>query len=99
MRELDTTTMVRSRVYVDGRTAAQTEAGDLVIPIAEGAFTYDHVVGEIGAVLLGNAPGRSTPDEITVFKSVGMAVQDAVTAPIVYRRALERGMGQEVVLA
>ena len=64
MRELDTTTMVRSRVYVDGRTAAQTEAGDIVIPIAEGAMTYDHVIGEIGAVLLGNAPGRMSPTDI-----------------------------------
>jgi ornithine cyclodeaminase/alanine dehydrogenase len=99
MRELDTTTVLRSRVYVDGRTAAQTEAGDIVIPIAEGAITYDHVVGEIGAVLLGRAPGRSAEDEITVFKSVGMAVQDAVTAPIVYRRALEQGLGQQIHLA
>jgi ornithine cyclodeaminase/alanine dehydrogenase len=99
MRELDTATILRSRVYVDGRTAAQTEAGDIVIPMAEGAITYDHVVAEIGAVLLGNAPGRTTPAEITVFKSVGMAVQDAVTAPIVYRRALERGLGQQVELA
>ena len=99
MRELDTTTMVRSRVYVDGRTAAQTEAGDIVIPIAEGAMTYDHVIGEIGAVLLGSAPGRMSPTDITVFKSVGMAVQDAVTAPIVYRRAIEQGLGQHVELA
>jgi ornithine cyclodeaminase/alanine dehydrogenase-like protein (mu-crystallin family) len=99
MRELDTQTMLRSRVYVDGRAAALTEAGDIVIPIAEGAFTYDHVVGEIGAVLLGTAPGRTAPDEITVFKSVGMAVQDAVTAPIVYRKAREGGLGQEVTLA
>ena len=99
MRELDTTTMVRSRVYVDGRTAAQAEAGDIGIPIAEGAMTYDHVIGEIGAVLLGNAPGRMSPTDITVFKSVGMAVQDAVTAPIVYRRAIEQGLGQHVELA
>jgi ornithine cyclodeaminase/alanine dehydrogenase-like protein (mu-crystallin family) len=98
MRELDTTTMLRSRVYVDGRMAAQTEAGDIVIPIAEGAMTYDHVVGEIGAVLLGKAPGRMSAADITVFKSVGMAVQDAVTAPIVYRRAIEQGLGQHVEL-
>jgi alanine dehydrogenase len=99
MRELDTTTMVRSRVYVDGLTAAQTEAGDILIPIAEGAMTYDHVIGEIGAVLLGDAIGRMSPADITVFKSVGMAVQDAVTAPIVYHRAIEQGLGQQVELA
>jgi ornithine cyclodeaminase/alanine dehydrogenase-like protein (mu-crystallin family) len=98
MRELDTTTILRSRVYVDGRTAAQTEAGDIVIPIAEGAITYEHVVGEIGSVLLGRTPGRTNEDEITVFKSVGMAVQDAVTAPIAYRRAVEQGLGQQVDL-
>lgn len=98
MRELDTATIVRSRLFVDGRTAAQTEAGDVVIPIAEGAITYDHVVGEIGAVLLGKVAGRTSPADITVFKSVGMAVQDAVTAPLVYRRALEQGLGQRVAL-
>jgi ornithine cyclodeaminase/alanine dehydrogenase len=98
MRELDTMTIVRSRLFVDGRTAAQTEAGDVVIPIAEGAITDDHIVGEIGAVLLGRVAGRISPADITVFKSVGMAVQDAVTAPLVYRRALEQGLGQRVAL-
>ena len=77
----------------------ETEAGDIVIPIAEGAMTYDHVIDEIGAVLLGSAPGRMSPTDITIFKSVGMAVQDAVTAPIVYRRAIEQGLGQHVTLA
>ncbi|MBK8051213.1 MAG: ornithine cyclodeaminase family protein [Anaerolineales bacterium] len=98
MRELDTTTILRSRVYVDGRTAAQTEAGDIVIPVQEGAITYDHVVGELGEVLLGLAPGRMNDADITLFKTVGMAVQDAVTAPLVLQRARERGMGQEVKL-
>lgn len=98
MRELDSTTILRSRVYVDGRTAAQTEAGDIVIPIAEGVMAYDHVLGEIGDVLLGKVAGRTSPQDITVFKSVGMAVQDAVTAPLVYHRAIESGMGQRVEL-
>lgn len=98
MRELDTATIVRSRLFVDGRTAAQTEAGDILIPMAEGAITYEHVVGEIGAVLLGQVSGRTSTTDITVFKSVGMAVQDAVVAPLVYRRALERGLGQRVEL-
>ena len=98
MRELDTRTIVRSRLFVDGRTAAQAEAGDVVIPLAEGTITNDHVLGEIGAVLLGQVAGRTSPADITVFKSVGMAVQDAVVAPLVYRRALERGLGQRVTL-
>lgn len=98
MRELDTATIVRSRLFVDGRAAAQAEAGDILIPIAEGAITYDHVLGEIGAVLVGQVQGRTSPADITVFKTVGMAVQDAVTAPLVYRRALENGLGQRVEL-
>lgn len=98
MRELDSATILRSRVYVDGRAAAQSEAGDIVIPIAEGVMSYDHVLGEIGDVLLGKVTGRTSPHDITVFKSVGMAVQDAVTAPIVYRRAVDSGVGQHVTL-
>ena len=98
MRELDTTTMRRSRVYVDRIEAALTEAGDIVIPISEGAFTQDHLAGELGAVLTGKVPGRTDLSEITIFKSVGMAVQDAVTAPIVYARALEQGLGQQTEL-
>ena len=98
MRELDTTTILRSRVYVDGKQAAQTEAGDIVIPIAEGAITYEHLAGELGALLLDQIPGRTSPEQITVFKSVGMAVQDAVTAPLVYRRALALGIGSTVEL-
>jgi hypothetical protein len=72
-RELDTKTVQRSRVYVDGRQAAQAEAGDIVIPIAEGAITGDHIVGELGGLLIGQVTGRTSPDQITVFKSVGMA--------------------------
>jgi ornithine cyclodeaminase/alanine dehydrogenase-like protein (mu-crystallin family) len=98
MRELDTTTIQRSRVFVDGRQAAQTEAGDIVIPIAEGAITFDHIAGELGGVVNGQVRGRTSPDEITVFKSVGMAVQDAVAAARVYARARERGMGQAIHL-
>lgn len=98
MRELDTTTIQRARVFVDGRQAAQTEAGDIVIPIAEGAITFDHMAGELGGVVTGQVQGRTSPDEITVFKSVGMAVQDAVAAARVYARARERGMGQAIHL-
>ena len=98
MRELDTTTIVRSRLFVDGRTAAQSEAGDVLIPLAEGAIGEAHVLGEIGAVLLGQVAGRTSPQEVTVFKSVGMAVQDAMVAPLVYRRAVEAGLGQQVTL-
>ena len=67
-----------------------------MIPYATGDYTPEQVAGEIGDVLLGRIAGRTTPEEITVFKTVGMAVQDAVTAPLVLRLALERGLGTRV---
>jgi alanine dehydrogenase len=98
MRELDTTTVQRSRVFVDRHEAARAEAGDLCIPIANGELTYDHVAGELGQVITGTVAGRHSEDEITLFKSVGLALQDAVTAKRVYLAALARGLGQEVQL-
>lgn len=98
MRELDTTTMLRACVFVDGRQAALTEAGEIIIPTAEGRYSPDEVAGELGDLLLGRVAGRTSPEEITVFKSVGMAVQDAVTAPLVLRLALAQGLGVTVPL-
>lgn len=98
MRELDSEAVRRSRVIVDRRQAAQVEAGDIVIPTQEGVIGPDHVVGELAEVVSGVVPGRIAADEITLFKSVGLALQDAVTAALVYRRALDRGIGQEVTL-
>lgn len=98
MRELDSEAVRRSRVIVDRRQAAQVEAGDIVIPIQEGVIGPDHVVGELSEVVTGLVSGRTAPQEITLFKSVGLALQDAVTAMLVYQRALERGIGQELSL-
>jgi ornithine cyclodeaminase/alanine dehydrogenase len=98
MRELDSEAVRRSRVIVDRRQAAQVEAGDIVIPTQEGVIGPGHVVGELAEVVTGVVPGRIAVDEITLFKSVGLALQDAVTAALVYRRALDRGIGQEVTL-
>jgi ornithine cyclodeaminase/alanine dehydrogenase-like protein (mu-crystallin family) len=98
MRELDTTTMLRSRVFVDGRQAALAEAGEIMIPFGEGLYAPDQVAGEIGDLLLGRVAGRTTPDAITVFKAVGMAVQDAVAAPLALRLAMEQGLGMNVEL-
>jgi ornithine cyclodeaminase/alanine dehydrogenase-like protein (mu-crystallin family) len=98
MRELDTTTIRRSRVFVDRHQAAQAEAGDLCIPIANGELTYDHVAGELGEVIAGAVAGRTRDDEITLFKSVGLALQDAVTAKQIYLAALAQKMGTEVGL-
>lgn len=98
LRELDTTTIRCSRVFVDRREAARTEAGDLCIPIAAGEVAADHVVGELGEVITGAVAGRTTTEAITLFKSVGLALQDAVTAKQVYLAALAQGLGQEIQL-
>lgn len=98
MRELDTTTIQRSRVFVDHHTAAGAEAGDILIPIAEGALTYAHVAGALGEVVTGQVGGRTNEQEITVFKSVGLAMQDTVTAARLYASALDLGMGVTIAL-
>ena len=98
MRELDTSTVQFARVFVDHHAAAKTEAGDILIPIEAGELTYDHVAGELGEVLLGRVPGRQHETDITIFKSVGLAMQDAVTAAKVYAKAVEEGVGQQVEL-
>lgn len=75
-RELDTGAVARSRFYVDLRSSALAEAGDFLIPRNEGAIDDRHILGEIGEVLEGRAEGRTDPDQLTVFKSLGLAVQD-----------------------
>ncbi len=97
-RELDTAAVRRARVFVDSRAGALTESGDLLAPIGEGAIGKDHIRGEIGEVLAGSVPGRTHAQEITLFKSLGMAVEDVATAHWVYARARERGVGQHVAL-
>lgn len=86
-REVDTSAVVRSAVFVDRRDSALREAGDLVMPIAEGAIDASHIRAELGELLQGTGDGRRTPEEITLFKSVGLAVEDLGAADIVYRRA------------
>lgn len=76
-RELDDAVVTRARVYVDSREAAGKESGDVI--------AARDVVGEIGEVVAGNTPGRRTADEITLFKSVGVAVEDVVSAALVYQ--------------
>jgi len=95
-RELDTEAVRRARVYVDSRAGALLESGDLLLPIQEGAIGRAHIVGEIGEVLAGTMAGRTSARDITLFKSLGMAVEDVATAHYVYTRARERGVGQEI---
>jgi ornithine cyclodeaminase len=97
-RELDSPAVVRSRLYVDRRESALKEAGDVLTPLKAGDITAAHIVGEIGDVLIGKAPGRGNDNEITLFKSLGLAVEDLAAASYVYAEAVRRGMGTEVAL-
>lgn len=92
-RELDTDAVRRSRLYTDCRESCLNEAGDYLIPRAEGAIDEAHLLGEVGEVLLGRAPGRRTPGDITVYESLGIAVEDLAAAHAIHKRALETGAG------
>ena len=98
-RELDTATVRRARVIVDAQSAAGREAGDILIPIAEGAVSADYVKGTLGEVVSGKVAGRQSADEITVFKSCGLAIEDLVTAQLAYDKARALGIGTEVSLS
>ena len=92
-RELDTTIVQRSKFIADSAVACLSEAGDLMIPIDEGAITADHIYAELGDIVLGLKPARENDDEITLFKSNGLAIQDVATAKLVYDKAIEAGVG------
>lgn len=96
MQEVDVDLLLRARVVVDARDAALEEAGDLVIPIRDGLFGEDHIAAEIGEILAEKAAGRSSPDEITYFKSVGNAVQDMAVAQLALRQARSQGLGKDI---
>lgn len=97
-QEMPPQLVARSRLYVDSSAAAIVESGDIVMNIAAGLFDTSHVRGELGELILGRIEGRTSPDEITVFKSLGMAVEDVVAADLVFRRASETGAGTELIL-
>jgi ornithine cyclodeaminase len=98
MREVDTETVRRSLVVVDARTAVLTEAGDLIIPIQRGEIEAGHIHAELGEIVAGQKPGRTNPQQITFFKSVGLAVQDAMAAQIALRNAEAANLGIEIAL-
>ena len=95
-RELDTETMADASLFVDRRESALNEAGDYILAAAEGAIGPDHIKAELGEVLAGMHPGREHEDELTVFESLGIAVEDLASAELVVRRAREQGVGSEV---
>ncbi len=98
MQEVPPETIKRALVVVDARSAALVESGDLIKPIRSGLFGEDHVHAELGEIILGRRPGRSSPVEITYFKSVGVAAQDVMAAQLAVENARRLGLGQEVPL-
>ncbi|MEM2896492.1 MAG: ornithine cyclodeaminase family protein [Candidatus Bathyarchaeia archaeon] len=95
-RELDETTIKKSKVIVDSKEAALKEAGDLIIPIKAGAISPDKIYAELGDLITGKKLGRKSKEEITVFKSVGLAIQDVSTAKLVYEKATKGNIGKTV---
>ena len=97
MQELDLVTIQRAKVFVDSFAAAEAEAGDLMTAVKEGATEINQWT-ELGQVVTGESTGRESPDEITLFKSVGIAVQDIAAASEALARARANGLGTEVEL-
>ncbi len=95
-RELDGEAVRRSRLFVETREAALAEAEDIRIPLREGLIGEDHVLAELGELVERGAAGRTGPAEITLFKSVGLGLEDVAAACAVYRRAMEEGVGSRV---
>ncbi|WP_029114387.1 ornithine cyclodeaminase family protein [Mycobacterium sp. URHB0044] len=98
-REIDATGMRRARIVVDSHPTAMAKSGEVLLAIAAGAITEDDVRTELGSVIAGSATGRTTDDEITLFDSVGIGLQDLVTADLVVSRAREYGVGTEIDLS
>jgi ornithine cyclodeaminase len=92
-RELDTRAVVQSRLFVDRIESAHREAGDFLIPRAEGAIDDSHILGELGALINGAVRGRERDDDRTLFKSLGLAVEDVAAARFIHARAVEDGSG------
>jgi ornithine cyclodeaminase len=97
-RELDTAAVVRARLFVDRRESALNEAGDVLIPRAEGAISDEHLQGELGDILTGRVTGREDGAQVTLFKSLGLAVEDVAAAQVVYREGERRNVGTVVEL-
>jgi ornithine cyclodeaminase len=98
MQEVDVETIRRAKVVIDSRDASLAEAGDLIIPLRQGTITERHIHAEIGEIVAGRKPGRTSEEEITYFKSVGVAVQDVAAARRILEKATELGLGTEVEL-
>ncbi|WP_373499960.1 ornithine cyclodeaminase family protein, partial [Desulfococcus sp.] len=92
-RELDTAAVAGARLYVDRLESALNEAGEFILPRDEGAIGRDHIIGELGALLSGKIPGRQSPRDVTLFKSLGIAVEDLAAARRILDLAVEKKIG------
>jgi ornithine cyclodeaminase/alanine dehydrogenase-like protein (mu-crystallin family) len=95
-QEIDPALVARAHLVVDSREAALRESGDILLPMAEGRFGAEHIRAELGEIVAGAAVGRSNDTEVTLFKSLGLAIEDVTAAGIAYRRARERRIGVEL---
>jgi len=98
MQEIPNETILRARLIVDSRQAALSEAGDIIQPIQEQIITERHIQAELGEIVVGEKPGRLDPNQMTLFKSVGLAVQDAAAAQLALQNAKQMGLGNLVTL-
>lgn len=97
MQEIDEYIISKAdKIYLDSKEAVLSEAGDFIIPIQKGIITEDIITGELGQVISKTIEGRQSENEITLFKSVGIAVQDVVTAYRIYEKALKNKVGKEI---
>ena len=96
MQEVSAETVARALVVVDSRMATLAETGDLLQPMKAGLFGEEHISAELGEIVLGRKAGRQSPEQITYFKSVGIAVQDAMAAQLALRNADKMGIGRKV---
>jgi ornithine cyclodeaminase len=97
-RELNAALVARSRLFVDSTIGALAEAGDVVLAVQEGVIAPAHIAGELGAAVSGAVQGRQNQGQITLFKSLGMAVEDVAAARLAYTRARARGVGIELAI-
>jgi len=97
-QEMPPPLVTRARLFVDSRDAAVVESGDVVMNVNAGLFDASHIRGELGELVLGRVDGRTSAKDITIFKSLGMAVEDVAAAHLAYSRARDRGCGRQVTL-
>lgn len=95
-RELDSKTVRKAKLIVDSKDAVLKESGDIIIPIKEGIIDESHIYAELGEIVSGAKKGRTSNEEITLFKSVGLAIEDAITAKLAYEKAIKENIGKEI---